>query len=110
MSGITFHTEGKGETLHIDDSGTLPPGTKSPGYKLDGPRKMTDNVNGPAHYTSGTIECIVAIQAALGAEFKGFLRGNVIKYLWRYQDKGGVEDLRKARWYLERLIKEETDV
>ena len=70
---------------------------------------MNDNVNGPAHYTSGSIECIVAIQAALGAEFKGFLRGNVIKYLWRYQDKGGVEDLRKARWYLERLIKEETE-
>lgn len=70
---------------------------------------MTDNVNGPAHYTSGSIECIVAIQAALGKEFKGFLRGNVIKYLWRYQDKGGVEDLRKARWYLERLIKEETE-
>ena len=109
MSGITFHTEGKGETLHIDDSGTLPPGNKSPGYKLEGPRKMTDNVNGPAHYTSGSIECIVAIQAALGAEYKGFLRGNVIKYLWRYQDKGGVEDLRKARWYLERLIKEETE-
>jgi len=42
MSGITFHTEGKGETLHIDDSGTLPPGTKAPSYKLEGPRKMTE--------------------------------------------------------------------
>jgi len=70
---------------------------------------MSDNVNSPKHYTSSTIECITAIQAALGDEFRGFLRGNVIKYLWRYQDKGGVEDLRKARWYLDRLIKEECD-
>jgi hypothetical protein len=70
---------------------------------------MTDNINSPRHYTLGSIECIAAIQAALGdTQFKGFLRGNVIKYLWRYQDKGGIEDLRKARWYLERLIKEET--
>jgi hypothetical protein len=70
---------------------------------------MTDNVNSPKHYTNGTIECITAIQAALGDEFRGFLRGNVIKYLWRYQEKGGIEDLRKARWYLDRLIKEECD-
>ena len=39
---------------------------------------MNDSVNSPKHYTSGTIECIVAIQAALGDEFKGFLRGNII--------------------------------
>ena len=108
MIGITFHTEGKGEALHLDDTGTLPPGTKSPSYKLEGPRKMTDNINSPRHYTSGSIECIAAIQAALGDnQFKGFLRGNVVKYLWRYQDKGGIEDLRKARWYLEKLIEEE---
>jgi hypothetical protein len=72
---------------------------------------MNDNVNKPAHYTSGTLECIDAIQAALSVEqFKGFLRANVIKYTWRYEHKGGVEDLRKARWYLERLIREEIDV
>ena len=72
---------------------------------------MTDNVNKPAHYTSGTLECIDAIQAALSAEqYKGFLRGNVIKYTWRYEMKGGVEDLRKAQWYLSRLIREEIDV
>ena len=69
---------------------------------------MTDNVNQPKHYTSGTLECIDAIQAALSAEqFKGFLRANVIKYCWRYEQKGGVEDLRKANWYLNRLIMEE---
>jgi hypothetical protein len=69
---------------------------------------MNDNVNQPKHYTSGTLECIDAIQAALSVEqFKGFLRANVIKYCWRYEHKGGVEDLRKAHWYLSRLIVEE---
>jgi hypothetical protein len=38
-------------------------------------------------------------------EFRGYLRGNVFKYKWRFREKGGVEDLRKARWYLDRLIK-----
>jgi hypothetical protein len=41
------------------------------------------------------------------AEFIGYLRGNVFKYLWRYKDKNGIEDLRKANWYLDRLIKTE---
>ncbi len=64
-----------------------------------------DNVNHPAHYTNGDIECIDAIRAALTAEqYAGYLRGNIIKYLWRYDRKGGAEDLRKARTYLEWLI------
>ena len=67
----------------------------------------TDAVNHPAHYTSGDIECIDAIKAQMSAdEFAGYLRGNVVKYIWRYRDKGGVESLEKARWYLERLIGE----
>jgi hypothetical protein len=65
-----------------------------------------DNVNHPPHYNQGGIECIEAIKAALGDGFPDYLRGNVIKYLWRYKEKGGVEDLRKAAWYLDRLIKE----
>lgn len=67
---------------------------------------MLDPTN-PAHYRQGDIECIDAIKAALGDQFPGFLRGNVIKYLWRYRQKGGVEDLKKADWYLDRLVKEE---
>ena len=66
----------------------------------------TDNVNHPPHYTQGGIECIEAIKAALGDGFVSFLRGNVIKYLWRCEHKGGIEDLRKAAWYLDRAIKE----
>jgi hypothetical protein len=66
---------------------------------------MTDPVSAPAHYTSGTIECIDAIEAMLTVdEFRGFLRGNVQKYLWRHRLKGNsAEDLSKASWYLDRL-------
>lgn len=63
----------------------------------------------PKYYRRGKIECIDAIKASMTPdEFKGFLKGNVIKYLWRYQQKNGSEDLRKANWYLERLEKEKT--
>jgi len=65
-----------------------------------------DNVNHPAHYNQGGIECIDAIKAALGDGFVSYLRGNCIKYLWRCEHKGGIEDLRKAAWYLDRAIKE----
>lgn len=66
---------------------------------------MTDSVNQPAHYASGDIECIDAIRASMSIEeFQGFCKGNVQKYVWRWRQKGGVEDLQKARWYLERLI------
>lgn len=68
---------------------------------------MTDPVNNPAHYNSGDIECIDAIKAAMSMnEFFGYLRGNTMKYLWRYRHKGGLEDLRKAEWYLRRLTHE----
>lgn len=67
-------------------------------------RKEPDAVNHPAHYTSGGIECIAAIKAALGAGFADYCRGNVIKYVWRSPVKGGVEDLCKARKYLDFAI------
>lgn len=64
-----------------------------------------DVVNHPSHYTQGDIECIDAIKAALGEEqYEGYLRGACIKYLWRYKMKSGVESLKKAEWYLKRLI------
>lgn len=67
-----------------------------------------DNVNRPSHYASGDIECIDAIRAQMSKEeYQGYLRGNVVKYMWRWRDKGGVESLRKAKWYLERLIASE---
>ena len=67
---------------------------------------MTDAVNHPAHYTSGEIQCIDAIRASMSKlEYEGFLKGNLIKYTWRYRNKGGLQDLQKANWYLDRLIK-----
>jgi hypothetical protein len=66
----------------------------------------TDAVNHPAHYTLGQIECIDAIEAATidKAGIEAVCVGNVIKYLWRYEAKGGRQDVEKARWYLERLL------
>lgn len=67
-------------------------------------------VNHPAHYTQGGVECIDAIKAATShlSGIQAVCAGNVIKYVWRYADKNGVEDLQKARWYLEKLITEVT--
>jgi hypothetical protein len=66
---------------------------------------MSDAINKPAHYNQGSIECIDAMQIVLTPEeYRGFLKGNAIKYLWREENKGGIEDLRKAKWYLDRLI------
>ena len=65
-----------------------------------------DVVNSPNHYNNGSIECIEGIQASMSAEaFNGYLKGNCMKYLWRYDYKGKpVEDLQKAQWYLARLL------
>jgi len=65
-----------------------------------------DAVNRPSHYADGSIECIEAIEAALtNEEFRGYCKGNCIKYLWRCNLKGNSkEDLQKCEWYLKRLI------
>ena len=67
-----------------------------------------DVVNNPDHYNTGNIECIEAIEESMSEfAFKGYLKGNCMKYLWRYDYKGKpVEDLQKAQWYLARLLKE----
>ena len=66
-----------------------------------------DSVNNPHHYNTGGIECIDAIKESMDKpEFKGYLKGNIMKYLWRYEYKNGVEDLRKAKWYLDKLVEE----
>lgn len=64
-----------------------------------------DVVNKPAHY-QGEVEAIDSIKAAMSYEaFKGYCQGNALKYIIRYDRKNGVEDLRKAEWYINRLIK-----
>ena len=63
-----------------------------------------DMVNSPPHYNSSGIECVDAIQAATLDGFEYYLQGNILKYLWRYRYKNGIEDLNKAKWYLDKLI------
>ena len=66
----------------------------------------SDIVNHPKHYTQGKIECIDAIEAAV-SELSGLdavCTANVIKYVWRWKHKNGSQDLRKAQWYLNKLI------
>ena len=65
---------------------------------------MTDPVNHPEHYTSGNIECLDAIKAALGDNYKYYVQGNVLKYIWRFNHKNGLQDLQKAQFYLNDLI------
>lgn len=76
--------------------------------------KMRDYVDSPSHYTGGEIECIDAIEAMLSAEgFEGYLRGQILKYTWRFRQKKtlhgmevaeGQQDLEKAQWYQHRLM------
>ena len=72
------------------------------------PITTNDMVNHPSHYTQGGIECIDAITAATVGKtgIEAVCVANVVKYLWRYEEKNGLEDVKKARWYLERLINE----
>lgn len=63
-----------------------------------------DMVNHPPHYNKAGIETIEAIKAMTDNGFEYYLQGNIMKYLWRYRYKNGVEDLKKAQWYLNELI------
>ena len=65
---------------------------------------VIDMVNNPKHYNQSGIECIDAIKAMTDDGFQFYLQGNIMKYLWRYRYKNGVEDLKKAEWYLKKLI------
>lgn len=65
--------------------------------------EFNDTVNHPAHYTQGGIECIDVLEQ-LAADGHDFRILNAIKYLWRYRHKGGEESLRKAVWYIERVL------
>jgi len=71
---------------------------------------MSNKVTKPDHYTSGTIECIDYIKDILSPEeYRGYLRGNIAKYMHRFRNKNGIEDLRKAEVYLGWLIEEMRD-
>ena len=69
-------------------------------------KHIEDSIESPQHYNKGSMECIDAIEGMLTREeYIGYLRGNSLKYRWRFREKGKpVEDLRKARWYESRLL------
>ena len=95
-SGLTFNEQMNNEALKDLFSKPVPE---------DPTTIVNDNVNHPSHYTQGVIECIDAIEASMTPEqFRGAMKANIIKYLWRYGHKNGLEDLKKARFYLERMI------
>ena len=77
---------------------------------LLGGSMVEDNVNSPSHYKYGKKETIDVIQDCMtDDEYHGYLKGNVLKYVSRYKFKGEpLEDLKKAEWYLNKLIKEVT--
>lgn len=81
-----------------DDSTSEPPKTGSSIQK--------DNIN-PNHYKQGKIECIEALESATTNKrgIEAICTANAIKYLWRYESKNGLEDVKKAKWYINRLIK-----
>ena len=68
---------------------------------------MSDNVKHPSHYCKGGMECIDAIKAAVSDitdPFEAYCTGNIIKYIWRWNDKNGMEDLKKAKQYADIII------
>ncbi len=105
-SGVDVFKEPNREIGWVRESelSVVKAGSVKPGEYLDDDRA----VNNPEHYSHNRkgVECIEAIEASMSEEeFKGYLKGNVLKYMWRYSYKGKpTEDLKKARWYHDRLM------
>lgn len=78
------------------------------GTEQENARMPKDNVDHPDHYKQGVVECIDALAAATVNKtgIEAVCVANVIKYLWRYELKNGEEDVKKAQWYLNRLVAE----
>lgn len=76
--------------------------TKQP---VEPSKGLGGEIDAPAHYNSGSIECIDAIESALTPEeFKGYLKGNILKYTWREKTKGQASSMAKAKWYISRWL------
>ena len=78
---------------------------KSPKNPPENPPKIPDEINHPTRYAGGKYECIDVMTDVFGVDaVKNFCKLNAFKYLWREQNKNGVEDLKKCAWYLDKLI------
>lgn len=105
---VAYNVAYKNGDARIDGSHLNPaPHVKLPKEATESSSK-SDMVNHPQHYTQGGIECIDALKAATVGKrgIEAVCVANIIKYLWRYEEKNGVEDVCKAKWYIERLLKE----
>ena len=71
---------------------------------------MRDEINNPPHYNASKIETIDIIESATGHGFEYYLQGNILKYMIRYRHKNGIQDLKKAQWYLNKLIEVKNDI
>lgn len=87
-------------------SGTTVSTTPEPKEFMEPKESMEKNVNHPKRYTKGKIECIDALESAVAGKTpeEAVYVANVIKYLWRYEEKEPLRSLLSARWYLDRLI------
>ena len=104
---VAVDDEGDVIVTHEDKDGELDYDTVAYFRENYTPVFGADNVNSPSHYNEGQVECIDAIRAALtDEEFRGFCKGNVLKYTWREKHKGGNESLEKAVWYLKQMVGE----
>jgi hypothetical protein len=91
----------------FSDDTILFPGGDYPDFDMSWPPmdKVQSKVNHPSHYNQGDIECIDAMLASAGTKaVKNFCHLSIVKYLWRFEHKNGLEDLEKAKWYMEKLI------
>ena len=75
-------------------------------------KKCVDAVNHPSYYNAGKIECIEALESATAGlcGIEAICTANAIKYLWRWKLKNGVQDLEKAKWYIDKLIEKQKEM
>ena len=80
------------------------------GSKFDGEVSAVDMVNRPPHYTHGKYECIDVMVDTFGKEaVQHFCLLNAFKYVWRSEHKNGIEDVKKAWWYLDKYLQLEVE-
>ena len=78
--------------------------------KIKEVRVQMDYENHPPHYNASKIETIDIIESATEHGFEYYLQGNILKYMIRYRHKNGIQDLKKAQWYLNKLIEVKNDI
>lgn len=103
--GVKWYQCARCDAGYPDQGCTCFPKATAPDRPSNVSAVAPDPVNNPPHYNQGAVECIDAIESALGpAGFRAYCKGNALKYIWREEHKGGTESLRKAIWYLDRLV------